>query len=146
MDGKNNSIPKDAFPDNAKVASVSLVEKELIDENKVSNFRPVSALNVFSKICESATKNQLTSVWKNVLSPFIGVYHQSYNTEAPAVNYHHKALHLGCCRSPRSASYNTQYALIRLLEEWRENLDKKYVVGGVLIDFSEAFDCIPMTY
>ena len=146
MDGINNSISKDTFPENAKVASVSLVEKELIDENKVSNFRPVSALNVFSKICESATKNQLTSVWKNVLSPFIGVYHQSYNTEAPAVNYHHKALHLGCCRSPRSASYNTQYALIRLLEEWRENLDKKYVVGGVLIDFSEAFDCIPMTY
>ena len=49
MDGINNSISKDTFPENAKVASVSLVEKELIDENKVSNFRPVSALNVLLK-------------------------------------------------------------------------------------------------
>ena len=33
--------------------------------------------------------------------------------------------------------------MIRLLEEWRENLDKNYVVGGVLMDLSKAFDCIP---
>ena len=38
--------------------------------------------------------------------------------------------------------YNTQHAMIRLLEEWRENLDKKYVVGGVLMDLSKAFDCV----
>ena len=25
----------------------------------------------------------------------------------------------------------------------RENLDKNYVVGGVLIDLSKAFDCVP---
>ena len=33
--------------------------------------------------------------------------------------------------------------MIRLLEEWRENLDKNYVVGGVLMDLSKAFDCSP---
>ena len=33
--------------------------------------------------------------------------------------------------------------MIRLLQEWRENLDKNYVVGGVLMDLSKAFDCIP---
>ena len=33
--------------------------------------------------------------------------------------------------------------MIRLLEEWRENLDKNYVVGGVSMDLSKAFDCIP---
>ena len=33
--------------------------------------------------------------------------------------------------------------MIRLLEEWRENLDKNYVVGGVLMDLSKAFDCVP---
>ena len=32
--------------------------------------------------------------------------------------------------------------MIRLLEEWRENLDKKYVVGGVLMDLSKAFGCV----
>ena len=33
--------------------------------------------------------------------------------------------------------------LIRLSEEWRENLDKNYVVGEVSMDLSKAFDCIP---
>ena len=33
--------------------------------------------------------------------------------------------------------------MIRLLEEWRENLDKNYVVGGVLMDLSKACDCVP---
>ena len=33
--------------------------------------------------------------------------------------------------------------LIRLLEEWRDNLDNNYTLGGVLIDLSKAFDCIP---
>ena len=40
-------------------------------------------------------------------------------------------------------SYNTQHVLIRLLEEWRGNLDKSSVVGGVLMDLSKAFDCVP---
>ena len=39
--------------------------------------------------------------------------------------------------------YSTQHVLIRLLEEWRENLDKNFIVGAVLMDLSEAFDCIP---
>ena len=33
--------------------------------------------------------------------------------------------------------------LLRLTEEWRLKLDNDYVVGGVLMDLSKAFDCIP---
>ena len=33
--------------------------------------------------------------------------------------------------------------MIRLLEEWRENLDKNYVVGGVLMDLSKVSDFVP---
>ena len=40
-------------------------------------------------------------------------------------------------------SYNSQHALIRLIEEWREYLDKGFVVGAVFPDLSKAFDCIP---
>ena len=39
-------------------------------------------------------------------------------------------------------NYNTQPVMLKLLEEWR-NLDKNYVIGGVLIDLSKAFDCVP---
>ena len=40
-------------------------------------------------------------------------------------------------------SYNTQQVLVCLLEEWREKLDKNFIMGGVLMDLSKAFDCIP---
>ena len=41
---------------------------------KVSNFRPVSALKFFSTIHKSVIKNLLTSVLKNVFSPYITAY------------------------------------------------------------------------
>ena len=40
-------------------------------------------------------------------------------------------------------SYNSQHVLIRLIEEWREYLDKHFVVGAVMTDLSKVFDCIP---
>ena len=42
-------------------------------------------------------------------------------------------------------NYNSQHVLIRLIEEWREHLDKNFVKGTVLTDFSKAFDCIRTT-
>ena len=60
-DAINNSISKGVFPDNAKIASGSPFFKQSNDKNKVSSFRPVSVLNTFSKIYESALKNQLKS-------------------------------------------------------------------------------------
>ena len=30
--------------------------------------------------------------------------------------------------------YNSQHVLIRLIEEWREYLDKDFVIGAVLAD------------
>ena len=40
-------------------------------------------------------------------------------------------------------NYSCQHVLLRLIEEWRLKLDSDYVVGGVLMDLSKAFDCIP---
>ena len=39
--------------------------------------------------------------------------------------------------------YSTQLVLIRMMEEWKENLDNNFIVGAVLTDRSKAFDCIP---
>ena len=80
------------------------------------SYRPVSILNVFSKIYEKVIKNQLMSYFEKYFSPFMSAYRKSYST---------------------------QQVLIRLLEEWREKLDKNFVVGAVLMDLSKAFDCIP---
>ena len=37
----------------------------------------------------------------------------------------------------------TIFHLIRLLEEWRLQLDKSYLVEAVITDLSKTFDCIP---
>ena len=37
---------------------------------------------------------------------------------------------------------STQHVLTRLVEEWREHLDKHFVVGAVLTDLSKSFDYI----
>ena len=33
--------------------------------------------------------------------------------------------------------------ILRLIEEWKEKLDKGFFAGAVLMDLSKAFDCIP---
>ena len=115
-DAINDIISKGIFRGNGKIPSVSPIDKQFDDKDKVSNFRPVSVLNTFSKINESAMKNQHNSVLNNIFSPYLTAYRESYSTE---------------------------HVLIRLLEEWRDNLDNNYTLGGVLIDLSKAFDCIP---
>ena len=112
----NCCLRQGIFPDNAKIASVVPVDKGKPDKYDVLSYRPVSILNVFSKIYEKVIKNQLMSYFEKYFSPFISAYRKSYST---------------------------QQVLIRLLEEWREKLDKNFVVGSVLLDLSKAFDCVP---
>ena len=57
-------------------------------------------------------KNKLVSYFDKLLSPFISAYRKKYSI---------------------------QQVRIRLLEEWREKLDKNFIVGEVLMDLSKAF-------
>ena len=111
----NNSLASSKFPDTAKVATVIPIDKKTDDRYDIFNFRPVSLLNCFSKFYENIIKCRLVDSMYNNISPFISAYRKNYNT---------------------------QHVMIRLLEEWRENLDKNYVVRGVLIDLPKAFDCV----
>ena len=52
----NSSIENSVFPKNAKVAPL---DKEKPEKNDISNFRPVSLLNTFSKFYERVVKGQL---------------------------------------------------------------------------------------
>ena len=111
----NNSLASSKFPDIAEVATAIPIDKKTDDKYDISNFRPVSLLNCFLKVYENIVKCRLVDSMYNNISPFISAFRKDYNTQH----------------------------VIRLLEEWRENLDKKYVVGGVLMDLSKACDCIP---
>ena len=92
------------FPDNAKIACVSPLDKHTDDKYSVTNLRPASVLNTFSKINEKIVKDFLISEMEHPFSPFI---------------------------SANNKSFSTEHALIRLLEDWRNKLDDNNVVGAV---------------
>ena len=112
----NNSITSFFFLDRAKVANFVPIDKKTDNKHTVSNFRPVSLLNCFSKIYENFIKNHIVNSMNNYISPYVSVYRKGYNS---------------------------QHVLIRLLEEWRQHLYNNKVVGGVFKDLSKTFDCVP---
>ena len=75
----NNSIS--TFPNNAKIASVVPIDKKTDDKYVISNFRPVSILNCFSKVYENVIKNELLKSMNVHLSPFLSAYRKNYNTQ-----------------------------------------------------------------
>ena len=112
----NCCLRQGIFPDNGKIASVVPLNKGKPDKYDFLNYRPVSILNTFPKVYKKVIKNQLVSYFNKSLSPFISAYRKSYST---------------------------QQVLIRLLEEWREKLDKNFIVGEDLMSLSKTSDCIP---
>ena len=76
-----NSISTSTFPNNAKIASVVLIDKKTDDKYVISNFRPVSILNCFSKVYENVIKNELLKSMNVHLSPFLSAYPKNYKTQ-----------------------------------------------------------------
>lgn len=111
----NLSITEGVFPSKAKIAAVLPLFKAA-DRQLKKNYRPVSILTTFSKVFETILKNQIVPYTDECLSIFVSAYRKNYST---------------------------QHVLIRLLEEWRMNLDSGKIVGAILMDLSKAFDCIP---
>ena len=42
--------------------------------------------------------------------------------------------------------FNTQYALLSLIEKWKKELDNKGYTGAILMDLSKAFEKIIMNF
>ena len=81
----------------------------------MSNFRPLSLLNCFSKIYENYIKNHIVDSMNNYISVYVSAYRK------------------GC---------TSQHVLIRPLGEWIQHLDNNKVVGGAFMDLPKAFDWI----
>ena len=63
----NKDISNNKFSENAKTATV----------RPIKNYRPVSLLNIFSKICERFLHENLTNYVDTFLSKFISAYRKS---------------------------------------------------------------------
>ena len=111
----NESVTNNRFYESAKNANVPPILKKA-DRSCKLNYRPVSLLNILSKILERWTKDKIEPFVNEILSKFISAYRKRYSSN---------------------------HVLLRLIEEWRKHLDDKKFVGAVLMDLSKAFDCIP---
>ena len=102
------------FPSKLKYADLTPIFKKLECVLK-ENYRPVSILPVVSKIFERIMQKQMKTYIETHLSPFLCGYRKGYNT---------------------------QYALISMIEKWKKHLDNSGIVGALFMDLSKAFDTL----
>ena len=110
----NDSIKKSDFPQNLKLADITPVYKKN-DPLDRTNYRPISTLPVVSKIFERIMQKQINDFIINFLSPYL----------------------CGCRKG-----FNTQHALLTLVENWRKSLDNKGFGSAILMDLSKVFDTL----
>ena len=110
----NISVEYQHFPNNLKNANVTPLHKG--DENTdKKNYRPISVLPSMSKIFERLMFKQIANFVENKISQYLCGFRKGYNT---------------------------QHALLRLMDKLNRGLDKKKKIGILMMDLSKAFDCI----
>ena len=111
----NVCISSCVFPSSLKCAEICPVYKKG-DIMNVSNYRPVSILPNVSKIFEKELICQMTNYFDNLLSPYLSGFRKTHSCEN---------------------------VLIRMTESIKGALDNGQIVYCILMDLSNAFDCIP---
>jgi hypothetical protein len=77
---------------------------------------PSAPVAFLTKIFEKILEQQLSDFFENIFNPYLCAFRRGH----------------GC-----------QTTLLRLLEDWRNALEKNQYVAAVLMDLSKAFDCLP---
>ena len=110
----NISVEDQKFPNNLKYAIVTpLFKKD--DNTDKANSRPISVLHCISKIFESLMFKQIAEFVENKMTKYLCGYRKGYNT---------------------------QHALMRLLDKLNKSIDKGRKTAVFMMDLSKAFDCI----
>ncbi len=110
----NEGIRGSLFPEQLKYADVTPLYKKEAKTSK-ENYRPVSVLPTVSKVFERILERQMT----RYITPFLSNLLCGFRK-----------------------NFNTQHALIRMLEKWKMGLDNGESIGAIFMDLSKAFDCI----
>ena len=107
------TIQKSDFPQNLKLADITPVYKKNDPLDK-TNYRPISIFPVVSKIFERIMQKQINDFIFSFLSSYLCGYRKGFNT---------------------------QHALLTLVENWRKSLNKGFG-GAILMDLSKTFDTL----
>ena len=112
----NESFQTSTFPDMLKIAKVIPVFKKGLT-SKLSNYRPISLLSIFSKIFEKLMYQRLYN--------FLERHESLFN------------LQFGF-----RSGHSTDHALVSLAENIRSSLDNNRFGCGIFIDLQKAFDTV----
>ena len=112
----NTAINNAIFPAELKLGDITPVFKADDATNK-TNYRPITLLSVISKIYERLLSEQISIFISDKISSDLCGFRKGYST---------------------------QHAIAKLIEKWRSVLDKKGIVGTILMDLSKAYDCLPI--
>ena len=112
----NHTFANGIFPDQLKVAKITPIHKSG-DKTLLSNYRPISLLNTFSKIYEKAFLNRLYSFLNK-------------NNIIQSNQFGFRKNH------------STQSALISFIDMLTEKLDNNEYAVALFIDLSKAFDTV----
>ena len=112
----NLSLQKGSFPDELKIAKVTLVFKA-DDVNELGNYRPISVLPCFSKILERIMYNRLFKYLKtNEI-----LYKKQFGFQE---------------------RHSSEYATIQLIDQINNCFEKNHFTLGIFIDLKKAFDTV----
>ena len=114
----NISTKLETFVDTAKISLCTPLYKNPPDGNRqqIPQYRPINVCTGFSKILERYNLNSMLKHTNKILSKHITAYRKGHSC---------------------------QNVLLKLTEDWRKHIDDNKIVGGLLMDLSKAFDCLP---
>ena len=75
------SIEENIFQVSAKIASVIPLDKSKLNKNEISNYRPVSVLNTFSKFDEKVIEKELVRFMGEYFSPLVSACRTNYSSQ-----------------------------------------------------------------
>ena len=112
----NRSFHEGIVPDEIKLAKVIPIYKSGYTM-ELNNYRPISVLNIFSKIFERLMYNRLI----NFLDKYNILYQNQFGFRQ---------------------GHSTHHALIALVDKITKSLDNRDIVIGVFLDLKKAFDTV----
>ena len=110
----NNCLKEGVFPDDLKLADITPIFKKEDSLNK-ENYRPISILSHLSKVFGRILYKQIDSFMKNKFSAYLCGFRKNHNA---------------------------QYPLLKMIENWKTQLDDGKTVGVIFMDCSKVFDTI----
>lgn len=115
----NISIQLGAYPTKLKLAKAIPVHKS-DDETDPNNYRPISLLSNFNRICETLMYKRLETFIKkkNIL------YKSQYGFRE---------------------RHSTQHAILNIVNKIQSNMDQRELSYGIFIDLEKAFDTVDHT-